>query len=1632
MQLRVKSQIQYIKNCMICLVFLIGFFTTSTAFGQCDDVQAAVASLPSPSDASVSVQVSTDLSWTAGACSTSSQLYFGTDPALGMDTFQGEKTSPWTPSEALTPLTTYYWQVVTFNVDGPDTQGPVWSFTTTDPTGACCFSVDDGITYLCIQAPGEACGALGDYYGDYSVCDDVDCDPPLGACCFNGSCTELDADTCELISGIFYGGEISCVENICDNDPTGSCCINEVCSITTEVNCIANGGVFNGAATQCEDGLCTFTGACCLDESCTVLTEESCALTGGAYQGDNTYCETPCPSEPTGACCITETCVEVASFLCAEYNGQYQGEGESCSEELCEALLHIGACCVDDVCIVVSELSCPIFGGTYQGDGTTCVFNSCAPPALTGACCIGETCSIATQSSCENNNGAYQGDNSVCDIASCETAFGACCALGQCLPDTPLEACAVLNGFYQGDGSSCDSDPCDNPQASGGCCISGSCSILLQATCDSRGGQYLGDNADCSHAPCAGASETGACCVLGVCSSSITEDACLALEGTYQGDNTTCTFNLCDTGACCAQEQCFAPMTHEDCTTIGGEYEGNDTTCEGEPCTPAILGACCVNTICLVVPEASCVAFAGTYQGDETTCADAGCASVETAGACCVAETCSFMSEQACLALSGAYQGDNSSCEDAPCSPAATGACCIIDTCSIITEASCLAQAGDYQGDDVACSDESCAGNSGACCIDGVCSMMTLVNCVIAGGEHAGMAVRCEDIVCELKSGACCIVNSCVFVQNSLCVSLEGTYFGDEVLCEDALCILDGAGSCCLSELTCIESTTEITCIETGGVYNGDGTICIDIACVCQTPNPETPLAASDMCLGQTITLTAANESHFLYDWQVRDPGDLTWDTLLGGESTVQKVLNKEGLWIFQCRQRAYGCAWSQWNAVVAQVIVTDCAPTGACCIDGLCTQSTIADCEGAYLGDWTTCDTGGCQPSEEGATGACCVGDVCAIVSVLDCAGIYFGDSSTCISVSCVEGVVGSCCLGGSCFRITLDDCLAQAGVYRGDDSVCWHNPCDVVLLGACCLGTDCQETTLENCFGQWHEGVECEADTCEADELVIGPFQWKIADGGNDHWYAIIVPSQEICWDVANTRAISDGGYLLSLTTEEERGWWLSAFNGSGQEPFIGLNQQQGAEEPAGGWEWTTGEGVTLDGWLFGAPSDTEGNHDVAQLLASGYWNEDEHCQASSYAVEFGQWFNVCATCEYVTIQEAVNDASDVETIYVGAGTYRTVDGVSLVDLLGKDISLIGAGSDVTVLDGELAVSGLRFEYGTGGTSRLEGFTIQYCVGGNGAGIVVDGGAFELVDCVLENNRALDVGASGGALHALNGANVLVENCDFRSNVADQFGSGIYAENSETSLHVSDCMFALHSASSGGGMYVTDSAICIVQDTEFSDNTVSFDGGGASVNDDGSSFLFCCFKDNIAGSFGGGLDNHSGADTEVENCLFADNKASFGGGGMHNLNSNPVVTNCTFAKNISYEENGGAMHNDGTSFPTIDGSLFCGNIGNSVDTSTLEGHIFPTAADTDYEFVGGNEFHALCSTCQGDVNGDGVLDLTDLVAIAIMMTWGECDGCLEDVDGNGVVDPDDIIAFVEMLSARLDFPCAIECPYR
>ena len=104
----------------------------------------------------------------------------------------------------------------------------------------------------------------------------------------------------------------------------------------------------------------------------------------------------------------------------------------------------------------------------------------------------------------------------------------------------------------------------------------------------------------------------------------------------------------------------------------------------------------------------------------------------------------------------------------------------------------------------------------------------------------------------------------------------------------------------------------------------------------------------------------------------------------------------------------------------------------------------------------------------------------------------------------------------------------------------------------------------------------------------------QWSIEDGGNGHWYeAVSVPSG-ISWLDANDAAIEMGGYLVTITSEDESQWireqvssnpilWTSGWGTQNAGPYIG------ARHDGDSWTWTTNETWSYTNWHPGNPNNS-----------------------------------------------------------------------------------------------------------------------------------------------------------------------------------------------------------------------------------------------------------------------------------------------------------------------------------------------------------------------------------------------------------------------------------------------------------
>lgn len=131
-----------------------------------------------------------------------------------------------------------------------------------------------------------------------------------------------------------------------------------------------------------------------------------------------------------------------------------------------------------------------------------------------------------------------------------------------------------------------------------------------------------------------------------------------------------------------------------------------------------------------------------------------------------------------------------------------------------------------------------------------------------------------------------------------------------------------------------------------------------------------------------------------------------------------------------------------------------------------------------------------------------------------------------------------------------------------------------------------------------------------------VLGPavaradwIQWSSSQGGNDHFYNAIVVPGGLPWEDARLNAESVGGYLATLTSEAENAFVFSLVDapefwfpsgGHNHGPWLGGLQPPGSPEPAGGWEWVTGEPWSYTHWHPTQP-DNNGNQDRVIFYSS-----------------------------------------------------------------------------------------------------------------------------------------------------------------------------------------------------------------------------------------------------------------------------------------------------------------------------------------------------------------------------------------------------------------------------------------------
>ena len=153
--------------------------------------------------------------------------------------------------------------------------------------------------------------------------------------------------------------------------------------------------------------------------------------------------------------------------------------------------------------------------------------------------------------------------------------------------------------------------------------------------------------------------------------------------------------------------------------------------------------------------------------------------------------------------------------------------------------------------------------------------------------------------------------------------------------------------------------------------------------------------------------------------------------------------------------------------------------------------------------------------------------------------------------------------------------------------------------------------------------------------------PVTWSTASGGNGHSYEVFAVPGGITWGAAQAAATSKGGYLATITSAAENAfayalanqdiYWTAPNGIDLAGPWLGGFQPPGSPEPAGNYQWVTGEPFSYTNWYPGLPNDNQffGGEDRVHFYGAGrtvagrtaMWNDAFHddTHIAAYVVEF-----------------------------------------------------------------------------------------------------------------------------------------------------------------------------------------------------------------------------------------------------------------------------------------------------------------------------------------------------------------------------------------------------------------------------
>jgi|GEM_PF-6918722 len=174
------------------------------------------------------------------------------------------------------------------------------------------------------------------------------------------------------------------------------------------------------------------------------------------------------------------------------------------------------------------------------------------------------------------------------------------------------------------------------------------------------------------------------------------------------------------------------------------------------------------------------------------------------------------------------------------------------------------------------------------------------------------------------------------------------------------------------------------------------------------------------------------------------------------------------------------------------------------------------------------------------------------------------------------------------------------------------------------------------------------------------------------------------------------------------------------------------------------------------------------------------------------------------YTSIESALLDAADGDTILVKPGTYP-----ERIDFFGKAVTLRSTdGAAVTIIDAGRAGSVVTFCTGEGAGSVIEGFTLTNGSAPRGGGVYCGAGVTaRIVSNRIVANEASGTYGKGGGLFCYEAAAPVMANNLIAANSA-YCGGGIYCKYAASPVLTNNTIVENTAAFGGGGIYCRQSA--------------------------------------------------------------------------------------------------------------------------------------------------------------------------------------------------------------------------------